>query len=86
MNPFGFRTWNLYSYEYQDWVCDPRFISKVTNALVQKSLEKCRLLGYKNPGRTSQETHYVSATEIWGFRGGDYEECRLLGYKKPFHI
>jgi hypothetical protein len=37
--------------------------------------------------RTSQETHYVSATEpsrlmlceIWGFHGGDYEECRLLG-------
>jgi hypothetical protein len=53
--------------------------------------EKCRLLGYKNPVRTSQETHYVSATEpsrlmlckIWGFHGGDYEECRLLGYKNP---
>jgi hypothetical protein len=25
--------------------------------------EKCRLLGYKNPVRTSQETHYVSTTE-----------------------
>jgi hypothetical protein len=25
--------------------------------------EECRLLGYKNPVRTSQETHYVSATE-----------------------
>jgi hypothetical protein len=24
---------------------------------------ECRLLGYKNPVRTSQETHYVSATE-----------------------
>jgi hypothetical protein len=24
--------------------------------------EECRLLGYKNPVRTSQETHYVSAT------------------------
>jgi hypothetical protein len=43
----------------------------------------------KNPVRTSQETHYVSATElsqlmlckIWGFYGGDYEEWRLLGYK-----
>jgi hypothetical protein len=53
--------------------------------------EECRLLGYKNPGRTSQETHYVSATEssqimlcrIWGFHGGDYEECRLLAYKNP---
>jgi hypothetical protein len=25
--------------------------------------EECRLLGYKNPVRTSQETHYVSATK-----------------------
>jgi hypothetical protein len=48
--------------------------------------EECRLLGYKNPVHTSQETHYVSATEsiqlmlckIWGIRGSDYEECRLL--------
>jgi hypothetical protein len=47
--------------------------------------EECRLLGYKNPVHTSQETHYVSATEpsrsmlckIWGFHGGDYEECHL---------
>jgi hypothetical protein len=53
--------------------------------------EECRLLGYKNPVRTSQETHYVSATEssqlmickICGFHGGDYEECRLLGHKNP---
>jgi hypothetical protein len=53
--------------------------------------EECRLLAYKNPIRTSQETHYVSATEpsqlmlceIWGFHGSDYEECRLLGYKNP---
>jgi hypothetical protein len=53
--------------------------------------EECRLLRYKNPVCTSQETHYVSATEssrlmlckIWGFHGGDYEECRLLGYKNP---
>jgi hypothetical protein len=49
--------------------------------------EECRLLGYKNPVLTSQETHYFSATEssqlmlckIWGFHGSDYEECRLLG-------
>jgi hypothetical protein len=49
--------------------------------------EECRLLGYKNPVRTSQETHYVSATEssrlmlckIWGYHGDDYEEFRLLG-------
>jgi hypothetical protein len=53
--------------------------------------EECRLLGYKTPIRTSQETHYVSATEsnqlmlckIWGFHGGDYEECCRLGYKNP---
>jgi hypothetical protein len=25
--------------------------------------EGCRLLGYKNPVRISQETHYVSTTE-----------------------
>jgi hypothetical protein len=53
--------------------------------------EECRLLGYKNSVRTSQETYYVSATEsnrlmlckIWDFHGGDYEECHLLGYKNP---
>jgi hypothetical protein len=46
--------------------------------------EECRLLGYKNPVRTTQETHYFSATEpgqlmlckIWGFHGGDYEELK----------
>jgi hypothetical protein len=55
--------------------------------------EICRLLGYKTPVRTSQEKHYVSATEpsqlmlcnIWGFHEGDYEEWRLLGYKSPVH-
>jgi hypothetical protein len=49
--------------------------------------EECRLLEYRNPGLTSQETHYVSAAEpsrlmlckILGFHDGDYEECRLLG-------
>jgi hypothetical protein len=53
--------------------------------------EEYRLLGYKNPVRTSQEAHHISATEssqlmlckIWGFHGGDYEEYRLLGYKNP---
>jgi hypothetical protein len=53
--------------------------------------EVCRLLGYKISVRTSQETHYFSATESsqlmlcksWSFHGGDYEECRLLGYKIP---
>jgi hypothetical protein len=51
--------------------------------------EECRLLAYKIAVRTSQETHYFSATElsqlmlfkIWGFHGADYEESRLLGYK-----
>jgi hypothetical protein len=54
--------------------------------------EEGRLLGYKNPVRTSQETHYVSATgtsqlmlcKIWDFHGSDYEEYCLLGYKNPF--
>jgi hypothetical protein len=49
--------------------------------------EECRLLRYKTPVLTSQETHYVSATEpsrlilckISDIHGGDYEECRLLG-------
>jgi hypothetical protein len=49
--------------------------------------EERHLLGFKNPVLTSQETHYVSATEssqlmlckIWGIHGSDYEECRILG-------
>jgi hypothetical protein len=53
--------------------------------------EECCLLGYKNPVRTSQKTHYVSIREfsqlmlckIWGLHGGDYEECRLLEYNNP---
>jgi hypothetical protein len=48
--------------------------------------EECRVLGYKNPVRTSQERHYVAVAEpsqlmqcnVWGFHGGDYEEFRLL--------
>jgi hypothetical protein len=47
--------------------------------------EEC-LLGHKNPVRTSQETHYVSAKKlrrlmpckIWGFHGGDYKGCHRL--------
>jgi hypothetical protein len=43
-------------------------------------------IGHKHPDPTSQETHYVSATEhsplilckTSGFHGGDYEECRFL--------
>jgi hypothetical protein len=50
----------------------------------------CRLLGYKIPVRTSQETS-DSAREpsplmlfkIWSFQCGDYEECWFLGYKAP---
>jgi hypothetical protein len=53
--------------------------------------EECRLLWYRNQVRTSQETHYVSATDpshlmlckIWGFQGGDYEEWHLLRYRNP---
>jgi hypothetical protein len=53
-------------------------------------IEEC-LLGYKETVRTSQETRYVSTTElnrlmlckIWGVHLSDYEECRLLGYKNP---
>jgi hypothetical protein len=53
--------------------------------------EACCLVGYNNPVRTSQETHYFSATEssllmlckIWGFHGGHYEACCLLGYNNP---
>jgi hypothetical protein len=49
------------------------------------------LWGYKNPIRTSQETHCVSAREspqlmlfkISGLQGSDYEEYRLLGYRNP---
>jgi hypothetical protein len=52
-----------------------------------RNYKECRLLGYKNPVPTSQETRYSSATEpsqvmlcnIWCFHGADYEKCRLLG-------
>jgi hypothetical protein len=48
--------------------------------------EECRLVGYKTSVRTSEGTHYISATQscrlmlhkIWGFHGADYEECCLL--------
>jgi hypothetical protein len=49
--------------------------------------EECRLLGYKNPVRTTLETHNISATKasrlmlckISGFLGDDYEHYVLLG-------
>jgi hypothetical protein len=58
---------------------------------IMPDYEQCRLLGFKNPVRTSQETHYVYSTDycqlilfkIWSFHVCDYEECRLLGFKKP---
>jgi hypothetical protein len=30
---------------------------------IQKMCTECRLIGYQNPVRTSQETHYVSGTD-----------------------
>jgi hypothetical protein len=59
---------------------------EVFTAVTMKNVVFCE---YKNAVRTSQETHYVSDTDlsrlmlckIWGFHGSDYEECRLLGYK-----
>jgi hypothetical protein len=50
-----------------------------------------RLLAYKNPVRTPQETHYTSDRElsrlmlckIWGSHDGDCKECSLLVQEKP---
>jgi hypothetical protein len=50
--------------------------------------EECLLLGCKSPVRTSEEEHFVSATEpsrlilrkVWGVHEGDYEECLLKCY------
>jgi hypothetical protein len=71
-----------------------RYIAQPVNAMWISGFhghdyEECSLFGCKNQVRTSQKTHYVSATEpswimlcrISGFHGGDYEECRPLGYK-----
>jgi hypothetical protein len=43
--------------------------------------EECRLVGYEIPFRTSEETHYISATEpsrlmlcnIWAIGSSDYD-------------
>jgi hypothetical protein len=48
--------------------------------------EECRLLGYKNPVRTSNETYYISDAEhsrlmickIWSSQGSDYGGDRLV--------
>jgi hypothetical protein len=53
--------------------------------------EECRLVGYKNPALTSQETNFISTSEysqlmlcnIWDLYGGDYEGWRLLRYNNP---
>jgi hypothetical protein len=53
-----------------------------------RDYEGRRLVTYRNPVRSSQETHYVSATKpsrlmlckIQGLHGRDYEDGRLLGY------
>jgi hypothetical protein len=68
-------------------ICIPAFMTifKIRGFHGSES-EECRLLGYKNPVCTSQEGHYLLATElsrlmlfkVWSFHGGHYEECRLL--------
>jgi hypothetical protein len=85
---------------YQQWtalIFDPTSGTIIQNIFQYKckiwgfhcsDYEECRLLGYKNPVRTSQETHHVSTTEssqlmlckTRGFNGDDYEECRVLGW------
>jgi hypothetical protein len=86
----GFKWWdNRLAVETAGKLLWPPVRSEVSMVVTEEWL----LLGYKNPVRISQETHYVSATEssrlmlcnIWGFYGGDYEECLLVGYKNPFH-
>jgi hypothetical protein len=92
----GTRTWKAIDFCYTAMDNSATSVPRVTWLIAgswenNRYYEEWRLLGYKNPVRTSQETHYVSATEysrlmlckIWGFDGGDYEECHLLGYKNP---
>jgi hypothetical protein len=70
---------------YEEWCIS--WSNLEHNSINSYKVEECRLLGYKNPVCTSQETHYLSATEssqlmlckILSIHGGDYEECRLLG-------
>jgi hypothetical protein len=92
---FGSRTTlppNVYSYRVLSFAVPyQQFVTCKIWGFHGGVYEECRLLGYKNPVRTSQETHYVSATEPsqlmlcknWGFHGGVYEECLLLRYKNP---
>jgi hypothetical protein len=73
----------------QSKVC--KIPQKILTRVRGRDYEECLLLGYKNPVRTLQETHYVFATEssqlmlckIWGLHDRDYEECSFLGYKNP---
>jgi hypothetical protein len=63
----------LYLNVYTPWVRTSRFelLSSnyrtkswnVTEKQFPYNNEECRILGYKNPFRTSQETHYFSVTE-----------------------
>jgi hypothetical protein len=79
-------SWSLYTFDFLWTLLSRRRICKIWR-FHGGDYEQCRLLGYKNPVRTPQETHCVSATEpsrlmlckIWGFQGSHYEECRLLG-------
>jgi hypothetical protein len=79
------RTVNLLIMEF-----NYEFLCKIWG-LQDSDYEEYPIPQHKNPVCTSQETHYVSATEpsrlmlrkFWGFHSGDYEECRLLGYKNP---
>jgi hypothetical protein len=98
--PLGFLClfWVNYNTPLRWLCCHSVFVSLVTSRQQPKTCkisgfhggdyEECRLLGCKNSVRTSQETHYVSATEpsqimlckIWGSHSGEYEECRLLEF------
>jgi hypothetical protein len=49
------------SYMREEWF-NSSFLIRF-EVLTVGDYEECRLLGNKNPVHTSQETHYVSATE-----------------------
>jgi hypothetical protein len=99
------KIWGFHGGDYEESesesesLCDWRSVSQyvlvsspVRDSWPDVDYEECRLLRHKTPVRTSQKTHYVSATEpsrlmlckIWGFHGGDYKEC-LLRYETPGH-
>jgi hypothetical protein len=45
------------------WITEAHLNKFLYVRLEVSDYEECRLLGYKNPVRTSQETYYVSTTE-----------------------